>query len=1043
MNGIVRTTGFWLIDPVPEPDRETPAYGVLVHMLLRERRSRWLTTLWYVAIGFAFIRLFGWWDIVPVWWLSAGLLARFALSQLGWGGCVLSGAVWGLICLPFWVLSRFGLDPAWATTLLWAVYAARLLWDFIPIAGVARAAQWSRGRVAMQIALDLERCVDLEQSRAFAEMAARLYLADGFPIPSSQARVYAGLLASYCGDISLAEEHFRAALEQLDATPQTCRGLEALTRAIAELNDQRARDVLGKSESRDDDPRFKSVRMVPLHLAIQWVFPIQRDLLYGIRELEASLLAIEARLGVAGPRPKNPSNFELYRWVASRGGEPGLDWQSRWHCRETRELWLALLSHRNVSPVAQWIMERALQASLKDRRPFRRFLQRKGWWVVLALMIGARTMQKLRGRCGWLLLAQPNLGTPGQAVRGLGPWTASVSVRDSLSGLLAGLSTFHSAEGLHRLVSWHAEAVNEGFLGCNHFIRGEVGGLDRHFARGAPHSLRNIPWTAFWIAEAARCLFIRESLRRIDHRSEIAATTSERWEATGPDPLRRLGTFAEGKEGEIPRAGGEPAPATRRIRGVSSPPTRNQVDELQLPEPPAGPGTLGWATSLLKPADLSRLLPDERTVLVVFHFVDDDLFILPIADRGPSSRVLDQEMRIWPGIRPRVLYPDTGLIQIPGARPILVGPTPEPRPIPDDPYATAAEPTGLVVRMLSATTGVRRLAERELVDPERERIRSEERGRLASCFRVLFDLLDLEGLLALLGEGPVREPDLHLVLIPAGPLAGIPLHAASDDQGRALYQRVASVRYGLSVHSLLELDRINRAAIPMAELRGVAFACPGDSDGQGFCHHIIPEVASLAGIEGWSDRWWIHAPGIPANEPDRATFRRRHASGNVLWMAAHGSYEDVQSPEVNKPGKRRSRPSLLLADGPVSDARLLTEGYDFRGLELLQLSCCLLGELKEFGASRRSSELEGFLTALVGLGCRRSVCAVWAVDDQATAAWAGCWARELRDLFADGYNRGPHGFPLAFKRSLEEFRHRFPDYDNEYYWSPFMLYGIG
>ena len=442
-----------------------------------------------------------------------------------------------------------------------------------------------------------------------------------------------------------------------------------------------------------------------------------------------------------------------------------------------------------------------------------------------------------------------------------------------------------------------------------------------------------------------------------------------------------------------------------------------------------------------EPADLSRLLPDDQTVLIVFHFVGEDLFILPIAAWRPSSHRRDSKIGKTPAkIRPRVLHPDTGLLQIAGVRPILEGATSEPHVMPGSVFPSDGESPGLVHRMIGATNVINEAADIDPNDPER--IRLDGQACLADCFRELFNLLGFERLLELLREGSVSESDLHLVLIPAGPLAGIPLHAASDGRGRALYQRVASVRYGLSLHSLLELDRINCEAAPMAELRGVAFACPENPEA-GICRNMIPEIVQLARIDGWSDRWWLHAPGIPDNEPDRETFRRRHASGNVLWIAAHGSSEDVQLPVGNRPGEPRKRPSLWLADGPVSDARMLTDGYDFRGLELSQLSCCLLGTLKELGLNRRSSELEGFLTALTGLGCRRSVCAVWAVDDEATSVWAGCWARQLRDLFAQGRNREPHGFSVALKRSLDEFRERFPDSDNEYYWSPFMFYGIG
>ena len=348
MNGNVWTP------EILEATRDDPPYGFLVLWLVGERLCFWLVELGVAAAVFGTIRLFDWLAIVPTWWLSAGLLTRFAMPLFFWWEVrfILLIATWGLVCLLLSCLSQFGLDPTWTTGIVQSIYLVRLKWRFIRIVGVIRVTQWSRGRVAIQAALDLERGVQLQLARTTAELAARSYLNDGFVTPAAQSHVYAGQLASYCGDLSLARDHFRRALELLEGDTATCQGLELPTRAIAELNYQRAMEVLGESDPEGPTDAARPTASAlgePLYLATQWVFPFQPDLLHGVYDLEYRLLAIATRVGVSG---STPHAWPLIRWLtgtdhrassftreAINSPKSGIKGWEPWHRRETHELW--------------------------------------------------------------------------------------------------------------------------------------------------------------------------------------------------------------------------------------------------------------------------------------------------------------------------------------------------------------------------------------------------------------------------------------------------------------------------------------------------------------------------------------------------------------------------------------------------------------------------------------------------------------------------------------------------------------------------------
>ena len=145
-------------------------------------------------------------------------------------------------------------------------------------------------------------------------------------------------------------------------------------------------------------------------------------------------------------------------------------------------------------------------------------------------------------------MALAELGASGRFFRLSNPYGTASATSLGLKYLLDSLGTFDSPEAIDRLIAWHAVVLDQGFLACDQIIRGVK---DVPLPMFQPN-LRDVPWTALCIAEGSRCLFIRESLRRIDRRSGTTPAESEPWEATPPDLLRGLDTGDDGEDGEMP-----------------------------------------------------------------------------------------------------------------------------------------------------------------------------------------------------------------------------------------------------------------------------------------------------------------------------------------------------------------------------------------------------------------------------------------------------------------------------------------------------------
>jgi tetratricopeptide (TPR) repeat protein len=608
-------------------------------------------------------------------------------------------------------------------------------------------------------------------------------------------------------------------------------------------------------------------------------------------------------------------------------------------------------------------------------------------------------------------------------------YSSNASVEFGLSRFRGSLGWCHRALGeLHDVLRSNRWPAGMGSIVKRSDRLFDAGMLvsERAFQESPPP---DVLWDGLTFADSARAVAIREGLRRLA-RLPVTPPADVDWQP-GPDHWTSLFRRRRGIS-DVGRA------AIRGPRRADEP-VRPSAMVLELPEE-----TDATKQSLSQPLardDLEHLLPDTDTVLVTFHFIEDDLYVLPVR-RGTDGKL---ELRHTP----------EGYLSVPKVRPALTDlvakheavfhrihedqlsqlPAAELRralaalaqPAYDrftDPWAPSASPAGQPAAP----------AEPEFINYD-------------DLFRTLARLLRLDDLLRLIEPDARLRRRRHLVLLPDGPVYQLPLHAARvGRRGRPLTDAVGSVRYALSLRSLVmlnEVEREQRQRHPdRLPLRGVAFASPGGNRGYPYLASARTEVRHLvAGSPSGSWRIFGERPGADVFAC-RTNLRRHHPAPTLLWSIAHGG---LMADEIELRGEPVTvvDPSLLLCDGPVSTTRLAAEGYDLRPVWQWFISACTLGRLEDREATR---QVEGFIAALESLGCRRVTSAMWELNDSAAAAFGRGYLKALRaevfDKPAD--QRGPHAFAVALKRALTAFR-KVEDgrYDHEYYWAAYTLYGLG
>jgi CHAT domain-containing protein/tetratricopeptide (TPR) repeat protein len=269
----------------------------------------------------------------------------------------------------------------------------------------------------------------------------------------------------------------------------------------------------------------------------------------------------------------------------------------------------------------------------------------------------------------------------------------------------------------------------------------------------------------------------------------------------------------------------------------------------------------------------------------------------------------------------------------------------------------------------------------------------------------------------------------QLIIVPDGPLTGLPFEVLAPAGGPLLVERFA-ISYLPSASLLLrEPPRARFWSLPW-QRQLLAFADPRIGSGTGAADALggaelqdrLPASADEARAIGQSCRGRSE---LHLGPDDLKRYLLQARAAPLLHLATHAT-ADVSSPE-------RSR--ILFspaAPGDRADYLFLKEvyGLDLRGVDLATLSACDT----ERGKSVRGEGVQGFSRALLAAGARASITALWRVADEPS--------RELMKQLYFELNRGApkaealRSAKLRFLRSNSELR-------QPRFWAPFVLSGDG
>ncbi|HJP92058.1 MAG TPA: CHAT domain-containing protein [Pyrinomonadaceae bacterium] len=503
------------------------------------------------------------------------------------------------------------------------------------------------------------------------------------------------------------------------------------------------------------------------------------------------------------------------------------------------------------------------------------------------------------------------------------------------------------------------------------------------------------------LLDAVKCVQIREGLRR--HIEESGESEKTPW-SDGPPHWKHAFLSDWFSESGLSSRSQATLPLTAMhssIRGNRSRELTPRHYRRQSPQLPARSSVKkDRFCDALQGEEIGSLLSDDRTLILYFAVVADDIVILPI-HRESDVIVVEGD--------------EKGMIWIRDAR---------------------KELEKLVHRQTE-----------EIADIFRQRFTLSqicERKILTSLYGRAFELIDGHKLLEVLSRRVGSVRNWHLVIIPDGPLYELPMHAfVSGDRGsERFYQHFQSFHYALSLKTL-HLQRAIKSAVAASpdHLAGPRLCVFANPDRQG---NRLPSVCDEAAVlvklmdEVPGAQWRVF--GDTENVEFRASvdnFEKWHGSGNLLWASGHG----VQSEEIGADGTSEELAFLLCDDGIVGPSELLRDAYDFSSIELFMASACLLGKIP--GASFSGSMVRAFNATLALRGCRRVTSALWELDDNAAVIFAEKYLRAiLKHCFAE--TASSHAYARAYVEALHEFRlHDKGRFDNELFWAPYTNYGLG
>lgn len=234
----------------------------------------------------------------------------------------------------------------------------------------------------------------------------------------------------------------------------------------------------------------------------------------------------------------------------------------------------------------------------------------------------------------------------------------------------------------------------------------------------------------------------------------------------------------------------------------------------------------------------------------------------------------------------------------------------------------------------------------------------------------------------------------QLIVVPHGPLHGLPLHAAFDGSHYLAEQLPVAYAPSARVFALCS-ER------PRATPRRPLFVGPRDEQ----LPWVAREVAMLA-------RLFPEGEKLAGRRATLAALRRRAGRFDLLHLAAHGVFR-TDNPNFS---------ALKLADGWLSVADLAELS---RGASLVTLSACETG----LSGVAAGEELLGLTRAVLGAGAASLVASLWSVHDRATSRFMTAFYEGLR---------GGESKAASLQRAMAAVRR---ELDHPFFWAPFSLAG--
>ena len=259
-----------------------------------------------------------------------------------------------------------------------------------------------------------------------------------------------------------------------------------------------------------------------------------------------------------------------------------------------------------------------------------------------------------------------------------------------------------------------------------------------------------------------------------------------------------------------------------------------------------------------------------------------------------------------------------------------------------------------------------------------------------------------------------------LIIVPDGPLFLAPFAAFRDHCCKFLCESF-TVRLVPSLSSLKLMAECSERYSGNGEalLVGDPWVCEIKKKGKRHLEQLEfakKEVEMIAKILG--------VTALARKEATKAEVERRLASAPLVHIAAHGSMETGEialspnPPTPERPYKVPKKEDYMLTMEDVLKIKLRAR--------LVVLSCChsAQGEIKAEG-------VVGIARAFLGAGARSVLVSLWAIDDEATLEFMGCFYQHL----VEG-KRANEAISQARKFLRES--ERFSDVKH---WAPFMLVG--